>query len=87
MFELLFRYPLSAYAKGEWVFLARWPLWMLAGAVLVGAGALGWMWWRRQGDTVSAVRGWRSAILWALQAGLLAALLLDRKSTRRNSSH
>lgn len=76
MFELLFRYPLSAYAKGEWVFLARWPLWMLAGAVLLGAGALGWMWWRRQGDTVSAVRGWRSAVLWGLQAALVAALLL-----------
>ena len=76
MFELLFRYPLSAYAKGEWVFLARWPLWLLALAILAGAAALGWLWWRRQSDAVSAVKGWRSAILWSLQAALVAALLL-----------
>ncbi|HZO56721.1 MAG TPA: glutamine amidotransferase [Bryobacteraceae bacterium] len=76
MFELLFRYPLSAYAKGEWVFLARWPLWLLAAAILACAALLAWFWWRRQADAVSAVRGWRSAILWSLQAALVAALLL-----------
>ncbi|MEP7363484.1 MAG: glutamine amidotransferase [Acidobacteriota bacterium] len=76
MFELLFRYPLSAYAKGEWVFLARWPVSLLAVAILACAGLLGWFWWQRQSDAVSAVKGWRSAILWSLQAGLVAALLL-----------
>lgn len=76
MFELLFRYPLSAYVKGEWVFLARWPLWLLALAILACAGFLGWSWWRRQSDAVSAVKGWRSVILWGLQAALVASLLL-----------
>ena len=76
MFEFFFRYPLSAYAKGEWVLLARWPVWVLALAVLAAAGGLGWLWWSRQSATAGAVRGWRSAVLWSLQAGLVAALLL-----------
>jgi hypothetical protein len=37
MFELFFKYPATAFAKGELVFLARWPVWLLAGAILAAA--------------------------------------------------
>ena len=39
MFELLFKYPLSLFHKGQFVFLTPWPLWLLAVAI-AGAGAL-----------------------------------------------
>ena len=35
MFEFLFKYPAAVFAKGQFVFLASWPLWLLA-LLLVG---------------------------------------------------
>lgn len=76
MFELLFRYPASSYSKGQLVLLSGWPVWLLVLLILAAAGALAWFWWRRQADTLESVRGWHSALLWALQAATVAILLL-----------
>jgi len=76
MFELLFRYPASSFAKGQFVLLSGWPVWLLFLAMAVAAGALGWFWWKRQADTLESIRGWRSAVLWGLQAATVAVLLL-----------
>ena len=40
MFEFLFKYPASAFAKSQLVFLASWPVWILALLVIAGALAL-----------------------------------------------
>lgn len=76
MFELLFRYPVSSFAKGQIVLLSGWPVWLLAVAIAAAAGALGWFWWQRQADTLESIRGWRSGVLWGLQAATVAVLLL-----------
>ncbi len=48
MFEFFFKYPPTVFAKGDLVFLTRWPLWVLAAAILATAALLGWILWRRR---------------------------------------
>ncbi len=43
MFEFLFRYPRSVFAKGEFVLLATWPKWLLVVLIVAGAALLGWV--------------------------------------------
>ncbi len=73
MFELLFKYPASAFSKGQLVLLGAWPVWTLVLAIAAGAAALGWLVWRRR--LVLGPLG-RAASLWVLQAAFLALLLL-----------
>ena len=71
MFEFLFKYPLTAYRKGEFLFASGWPTWLLALLVALASGALLWRAHRarrRIGD--GALRA-----VWALQA-LSASLVL-----------
>ena len=42
MFEFLFKYPLTAYRKGEFLFASGWPTWLLALLVALASGALLW---------------------------------------------
>ena len=67
MFEFLFKYPTTVFAKGELVLLSR-----LAG---VGSGrghrggcaaVLGWLLWRRRSRMAARLLGWRPAAIWAL---------------------
>ena len=70
MFELFFKYPFEAFTKGQIVLLGRWPVWLLAALLVVGAVAFGWpMWRKRQFDA-------RPFAIWALQTATLAMLLL-----------
>src|SRR5271170_4888571 len=75
MFEFLFKYPASAFSKGTFVLLGKWPLWVLAVLLLTVAVALGWSTWRRQSSFVPAMRGARSIAVWLLQTTLVALLL------------
>ncbi len=75
MFEILFKYPRTVFAKGDFVFLARWPVWLLIVAILAAAAGLGYLLWRKRGTLSPALTGWRPAAIWALQA-CMAALLL-----------
>ena len=75
MFEFLFKYPTTVFAKGEFVLLARWPVWVLALAIVAACALFGFLLWRRRGRMAAGLTGWRPAAIWVLQS-LLAALLL-----------
>jgi uncharacterized membrane protein len=71
MFEFFFKYPLTVFQKGEFLFLSGWPLWVLA--LLIAAAAAGLAWHvRREGRHFN--RG-RQAVLWLLETALIALLL------------
>ncbi|HEV3309080.1 MAG TPA: hypothetical protein VG815_00950, partial [Chloroflexota bacterium] len=76
MFEFLFKYPISIFAKGEFVLLGAWPRWILFLSVLGTAVALGL--WIRSGlpRALPGVRRARAAVLWLLQSSLAALLLV-----------
>ena len=74
MFEFLFKYPLSIYRQGTFIFLAGWPLWLMGLGILVAAGALGFLIWR-QGSGTSRMGLVRRASIWGLQTALAALLL------------
>jgi uncharacterized membrane protein len=76
MFEFLFKYPISIFAKGEFVLLGAWPKWILFLSVLGTAAGLAW--WIRAGlpRAVPGVRRSRVAVLWLLQSSLAALVLV-----------
>jgi hypothetical protein len=75
MFELLFKYPPAAFSKGRLVWLSPWPLSWLAVALLVAGLLLAWRLRRPPAPHIQAGPR-RRLILWALQAGFVALLLL-----------
>jgi uncharacterized membrane protein len=76
MFEFLFKYPSSLFAKGELTLLSTWPRWVLAVLVVAAAAALGWRIYGRLPEAASNMRTWRAAVIWLLQSALVAVLLL-----------
>jgi uncharacterized membrane protein len=71
MFELLFKYPTTIFSRGQFVFLAPWPSWVLPLAILVAAGAVAWHVSRHRG----LLSGLRPASIWLLQTALIALVL------------
>src|SRR5579872_804630 len=71
MFELLFKYPLSLFHKGQFVLLTPWPLWMLGIAILVAAGVLFMHVHRNHG----MLSGLRPLGIWALESVMIALIL------------
>jgi uncharacterized membrane protein len=71
MFELLFKYPLSIFHKGQFVFLTPWPLWLLAIAILVAAGLLFWHVRRNHG----MLNGVRPVAIWILETCMITLIL------------
>lgn len=88
MFQFLFKYPITAFAKGKLVLLGTWPGWLLVVLIVASAAGLGWMIWRRlprvdaqaqgrfQNHPQSQMRSWRAGVVWAMQAGFVAMVLL-----------
>lgn len=74
MFEFLFKYPQSVFARGTFVLLSGLPKWLLLLAMLLAAAALGYLIWQRASGS-ARMAGPRKAIVWILQT-LLACLLL-----------
>src|SRR5574341_450419 len=72
MFELLFKYPVTVFVKGEFVLLGHWPVWILVVAAPAFAALLAW-WLRRNRRGLA---GARQAVVWMLQSALAAAILL-----------
>ena len=75
MFEFLFKYPRSVYARGQFAFLGAWPKWILVLLILAAAAALAWLIRSRLSRAAPVMRGWRVWTIWGLQT-LLAAMLL-----------
>jgi uncharacterized membrane protein len=75
MFEFLFKYPPTVFAKGSFVLLSQWPVWTLAALLLIAAAGLGWVIWSRRRVIAPTMRGPRTAVVWILQS-LLVCLLL-----------
>src|SRR5215472_4377066 len=71
MFEFLFKYPAAVFSRGQFVFLAPWPSWLLAAAVLVAAGVLAWHVFRHRG----LLSGVRPVVVWLLETALVALVL------------
>ncbi len=71
MFEFLFKYPAAVFSRGQFVFLAPWPAWLLAVAVLAAAGALAWHISRHRG----LLSGVRPVMVWLLETALVALVL------------
>jgi uncharacterized membrane protein len=71
MFELLFKYPTTIFSRGQFVFLAPWPSWVLPLAILAAAGAVAWHVTRHRG----LLSGLRPAAIWLLQTALIALVL------------
>ncbi|HUP04342.1 MAG TPA: vWA domain-containing protein [Bryobacteraceae bacterium] len=76
MFEFLLKYPRSVYERGHFVLLGAWPKWALAFAIVTAAAALAVLIRSRMAQAAPLMRGWRAAVVWALQSLLAAVLLL-----------
>jgi uncharacterized membrane protein len=74
MFEFFFKYPRHVLNQGTFVFLNGWPVWMLWTGVLVAAGALGFLIWRRAAGSAQ-MNLVKSAAIWLLQTAIAALLL------------
>ena len=76
MFQLLFKYPRVAFARGQLVLLGACPRWVLALALLAAATGLAYLVVRRLPQAAPKVRRWRAAVIWILQFSLAALLLV-----------
>src|SRR5450631_3630929 len=76
MFEFLFTYPRTAFAKGHMVLLGTWPTWVLWLSIAVAGVALAWLIRVRLSTAVAGMRSWRVGVIWLLQLALVAVLLL-----------
>ncbi|MGA3095510.1 MAG: glutamine amidotransferase [Bryobacteraceae bacterium] len=72
MFELFFKYPVSLFEKGHFVFLTPWPLWLLAAGIAAAAGLLFWHVRRNHGMLTGA----RPIAIWLLETAMMALILL-----------
>jgi uncharacterized membrane protein len=71
MFEIFFKYPLSLFEKGHFVFLTPWPLWLMASGILVTSALLFWHVRRNHG----LLSGLRPIAIWLLETAMAALLL------------
>ena len=53
MFEFLFKYPRSVYARGQFALLGAWPKWVLVLLIVAAGAGLAWL---------IRSRPWRSGI-------------------------
>ncbi len=75
MFEFLFKYPRSAYARGQIALLGAWPKWILVLLILAAAAGLAWVIRSQLKEASPNMRGWRAWVIWGMQT-LLAAMIL-----------
>jgi uncharacterized membrane protein len=76
MFEFLFKYPASAFSRGEVVLLANWPKWILLVLILAASAGLALLLGSKLSRSVPTLRNWHMGVLWFLQSALAALLLL-----------
>jgi uncharacterized membrane protein len=76
MFQFFFKYSSLVFTKGRLVLLAAWPAWLLPVLIAATAGGLAVLIRWRMRDTLSQLRGWRTLVIWAMQAAFVSLILL-----------
>ena len=72
MFEFFFKYPTAIFAKGKFVLLSPWPVWVLALLIVAAGAGLYWNMRRRQHAVISNAR---TTVIWLAQTAMIALLL------------
>jgi hypothetical protein len=76
VFHLLFKYPVTAFAKGEYILQSGWPRWILLLLILAAAAGLGLQIRSRLPGAASNLRTWRAAVIWLLESAVVALVLI-----------
>jgi uncharacterized membrane protein len=76
MFELLFKYPRTVFAKGRIVLLGPWPPWMFWVLFATAGVALAWLMRDRFSGSAQGLRSWRAGVIWLLQSAFVWLLLV-----------
>jgi uncharacterized membrane protein len=71
LFEILFKYPRSDYARSELIYAGDWPGWLLLLLIALALAGISWLLYRRRG----AVPFSNIAVVWLLQVGMLAVVI------------
>jgi uncharacterized membrane protein len=72
IFRFLFKYPPVAFSRGRLAFASSLPAWLVVAAIVLVTAAVGHFLWRRHPNLPKQIR----LLVWGLQAGALAVLLL-----------
>jgi uncharacterized membrane protein len=72
MFQFLFKYPSNVFAKGKFVLLSPWPVWLLIALIAIAGAGLYWNNRQNRG----ALNALRSTVIWLAQTALIALVLL-----------
>ena len=72
MFQFFFKYPSNVFAKGKFVLLSPWPVWLMVLLLVLAAAGLLWNIRQRRGVLSTA----RSTLIWLAQTALIAIILL-----------
>lgn len=76
MFELLFKYPLPVFTKGQLVLLSSWPGWFLVLLIAAVMCGLALLVRSKLRQATPELRTWRVWLIWALQSALVALVLV-----------
>ncbi len=76
MFEFLFKYPSPVFTKGRLVLLSTMPVWLLLVLIVLLAGVLALLTYRRLPDAAPELKNWRVWMLWLMQSAFIALVLL-----------
>jgi uncharacterized membrane protein len=76
VFPAFFKYPLSLFSKGEFVFLSPWPRWLLGLGIAAIAVGLALLMIRHLPPGASRPMRARAGLIWFLQTLLMSALLI-----------
>jgi uncharacterized membrane protein len=76
MFELLFKYPPAAFAKGHLILASAWPVWALVAAIAIVAVGLALAIGSRLTHGATSLQRSRLTAIWGLESLLAAALLV-----------
>lgn len=78
MFEVLFKYPRSDYARSELIYAGDWPAWLLTLLIVIALAGITWMLYRRRrfaGAASAAIHYSKLVIVGLLQFAMLAIVI------------
>ena len=76
MFEFLFKYPASMFAKGHFVLLSSWPAWLLVLLIALSTALLAYLTYRRFSSRAPELTRRRVWALCGMQSTFIALMLL-----------